>query len=65
MGEEITVRIECIKLALSYTVEHWANSNKGYYKNPIGIIEIAKEFEKYVIQDKGKNDDNEEDNVLR
>lgn len=52
----MTVRIECIKLALSYTVEHWANSNKDYYKNPKGIIEIAKEFEKYVIQDKDKID---------
>lgn len=33
-----------------------ANSNKGYYKNPKGIIEVAKEFEKYVIQDKDKID---------
>lgn len=56
MAEEMTVRIECIKLALSYTVDHWANSNKGYYKKPIGIIEIAKEFEEYIIQDKDKID---------
>lgn len=54
MEEEMTVRIECIKLALSYTVEHWANANKDYCKTPKGIIEIAKEFEKYVIQDKDK-----------